>query len=54
MKSEIITSNKYKAKLVAMRKELEAIRQERDYEEFVKRTKEAIDKINQQIRATNK
>lgn len=54
MKSEIITSNKYKAKLVAMRSELEDIKKERDYEEFVKRTKEAIDKINQQIRATNK
>lgn len=54
MKSEIITSNKYKAKLSSMRSELEAIKKERDYEEFVKRTKEAIDKINKQIRSTNK
>ena len=54
MKREILTSNLSKIKLVEMRQQIEQAQKLRDYDEWVKRTNEAIAEINRRIRATNR
>jgi hypothetical protein len=53
-KKQIMTANRYRASLVEMRRQVEEAIATRDYQEWVKRTNEAISEINRRIRATNK
>jgi hypothetical protein len=53
-KKQIMTANRYRASLAEMRRQVEEAIATRDYQEWVKRTNEAISEINRRIRATNK
>jgi len=53
-KKQLMTANRYRSALVEMRRQVEEAIAIREYQEWVKRTNEAISEINRRIRATNK
>jgi hypothetical protein len=52
-KAEIMKSNVYKARLVQMQKEIRDAMKTREYDEWVRRTNEAIAEINRRIRSVD-
>lgn len=52
-KKQIMDANRFKAELVKMRRDIEEAVSAREYDEFKRRTDEAIARINSKIRASN-
>lgn len=52
-KKQIMDSNKFKRELLLLKKNVEQALSEREYQEWKKKTDDAISKINARIRASN-